>query len=460
MAVWNEENVAHLLSRAGFGGTDKDVTKYLRYGQAVAVDRLVDVKGSPSKGPGKGDFDKEDLSALRAWWIKRMVKASTRRVQEKMCLFWHDHFATGVDVVKNNLWMAKQNALFRLYGLGSFRTLCIEVTRDPAMLDFLDGRISTALKPNENYGREVQELFVLGVSDLNGVDNYTQTDVEEITRALTGFEIVADVGTFNPARFDGGNKTLYAGKSYQAGPANLGVVDAAQIPLATNNVIDALFAHRDSDGELTMPRFLAKKMWEYFAYPGPSKALIDELTPGFVAGGFVIADLLRAIFNHDEFYSDAAKTQSVKNPCEFAVHAIRALGAGTNAKGLPDHFEEMGMSLFEPPGVNGWAQGKSWLASGQFLARVNFAQALAAGRSSELKLTPKKVIDTKLTSAAAVTDQLLGRLGIASHVPPGARQAIIDYFEGATDFTNSTVLEKKVRGAVVLALALPEFQIH
>ncbi|HEV7731458.1 MAG TPA: DUF1800 domain-containing protein [Candidatus Binatia bacterium] len=460
MVVWNEENVAHLLSRAGFGGNDKDVSKYLRYGQSVAVDRLVDVKGSPSKGPGKADFDKDDLSSLRAWWIKRMVKASTRRVQEKMCLYWHDHFATGVDVVKNNLWMSKQNATFRLYGLGSFRTLCIEITRDAAMLDFLDGRISTATKPNENYGREFMELFALGVSDLNGVDNYTQSDVEEVTRAFTGFEVVSDVGTFNPARFDGGNKTFFATKPHQAGPANFGVVDTAQVPLATNNAIDAIFAHRDSDGELTMPRFLAKKFWEYFAYPAPTKALLDELTPDFIAGGFIIADLLRAVFMHDEFYSTAAKTQSVKNPCEFAVHAIRALGASTNAKGLPDYFEEMGMSLFEPPGVNGWAQGKSWLSSGQFLARVEFAQALAAGRSSELKLTPKKVIDSRLTSAAAVTDQLLGRLGIASHVPADARQALIDYFGGATNFNDSTVLEKKVRGAIVLMLALPEFQIH
>jgi uncharacterized protein (DUF1800 family) len=461
MVTWDDENAAHLLSRAGFGGDDKDVSKYTRLGMAQSVEILVSQNGVSSKGPGKADNDKDDRAALQAWWAKRLVKASTRRLQEKMCLFWHDHFASSASVVKNNLWMSKQNALFRLYGLGSFHTLCVEVTRDPAMLEFLDGKTSTVLKPNENYGRELMELFVLGVTDLNGNDNYNQTDVEELTRACTGFQIVSDTGTFVPARWDSGNKTLFAGKAWQAGPAALGIVDAAQQPLpAATNAIDKLFAHRDSDGQLTMPRFLAKKLWEWFGYPAPTKALLDELTGPFIAGGFVIRDLLRSIFTHDEFYTDAAKRSSIKNPVEFTMHAIRALRGKTNAKTLSDYMTEMGMELFEPPSVNGWANGLAWMSSGQFLARLQFAQALAAGRDSYLKLTPKKVINPRATSAAEVTDELLGKLGIASRVPADARQAIVDYFEGATNFLDEEVLERKVRGAVVLALGLPEFHIH
>src|SRR5262249_32705559 len=158
-----------LLSRAGFGADPKEVARYARLPQDVAVARLVNVHGSPARGPGRTGTnanDADDREALKAWWAKRMAKAKSRRLQEKMCLFWHDHFASSVSVVKNNYWMAKQNATFRTFGLGSFHTLLFEVTRDPAMLEFLDLKLSTKTKPNENYGREVMELFVLGVKDL------------------------------------------------------------------------------------------------------------------------------------------------------------------------------------------------------------------------------------------------------------------------------------------------------
>lgn len=470
MVVWNEENAAHLLSRAGFGGDVKEAAKYAKLGQQIAVELLLSVKPATSRGPGKSGADAtdaDDRAKLKTWWAKRMAKARSRRLQEKMCLFWHDHFATSYDVVKNNFYMAKQNQTFRIFGLGSFYTLVFEVTRDPAMLEFLDLKQSSKNKPNENYARELQELFVLGVKDLNGNDNYTQDDVEQMTRALTGWQIVADAGVFTDTRHDHGNKTLYAGTSYQAGPADLGLVDATGtlLPPATN-VIDILFTHRDSDGALTMPRFLGKKLWEYFAYPNPSKALIDEITADFIANpsgdpkGFVVRDLLRSMFLHDEFYGDQAKRSSVKNPCEFAFHAIRALKAKTNGKTLPDQLEAMGMELFNPPGVNGWANGLPWLSSGLFLERINFAQALAAGRGSDLKLVPAKVIDRRLVSASDVVDQLLDKLGVSAHVPAGARQALVDYFEGATNFFDLDTLERKVRGAVAIALSLPEFQIH
>jgi uncharacterized protein (DUF1800 family) len=457
MVVWDTENAAHLLSRAGFGGDERDIAKYVRYGQVTAVEKLVSVKGTGSKGPGKSGSkatDPDDLLKLKTWWAKRMVKATSRRLQEKMCLFWHDHFASNISMVKNNLWMAQQNALFRRHGLGDFKTLVFEITRDPAMLEFLDGDRNKVGKPNENYGRELMELFVLGVNDLNGMPNYSQTDVQENARALTGFVIDGDEGKFDSTRFDSGSKTVLGVT------ANLGVVDASGnlLPPATN-IIDVLFAHTDSDA-LAMPRFLAKKLWEYFAYPSPTKARIDEVTGPFISGGFVSKDLLRSIFLHDDFYSAEAKSQTVKNPCEFAFHAIRATRASTNAKSLPDALANMGMDLFDPPTVNGWDNGLAWLSSGQFLARFEFAQELAAGRSGNLKMSPTRLFDRSATSADAVVDELLGKLGIAPQVPADARQALIDYFEGATNFYDQTVVEKKVRSAIALMLDLPEFQVH
>jgi uncharacterized protein (DUF1800 family) len=466
MVEWNEDNARHLLSRAGFGAKDGEARGWERRGQALSVEILVGQKGIKAKGPGGPDSDPTNTKKLQAWWAKRMATQNARRLQEKMCLFWHDHFATQMTVVKNNRQMSYQNRTFREHGLGPFKTLVHQVTRDAAMLEFLDGRLNSKTKPNENYGRELMELFVLGVFDLNGVENYTQTDVEQLARCCTGYQIdrAKDVGFFNPQRFDTGVKTVFAGTSYEA-TGNIGFEDASGALLPPErNVIDVLFAHRDSDDELTMPRFLAKKLWEYFAYPSPTKPLVDELAAPFIAGGFVIRDLLRAIFLHDEFYSEQAKTATVKNPVEFALSAMRAVRAGSSYQEVPTFLEQMGMELLNPPSVNGWASGTSWLSTGQFLNRFAFAQALAAGRDTKiLKITPKRLFDDDATSAAQVVDELLAKLGIASRVPDGAKQALVDYLNTPAppaSFADATVIEKKVRGVLSLMLQLPEFHIH
>ena len=466
MVDWNTENVLHLLSRAGFGAKYKEAAIWERRGQALTVEFLVSQKGMNAKGPGVSGADPASLAKLQTWWAKRMATQNARRLQEKMVLFWHDHFATQYSVVKNVRQMSYQNRTFRQHGLGPFKTLVHRVTRDAAMLDFLDGKLNTKNNKNENYGRELMELFVLGVFDLDGAENYTQTDVEQMARCCTGFQIDGntDLGYFNANRFDNGNKTLFAGTANEVS-GNIGFEDASGnlLPPA-QNVIDILFAHTDSDGELTMPRFLTKKLWEYFAYPSPSKALVDEIAAPFIAGGFVIADLLRAIFLHDEFYSTQAKTSSVKNPVEYALSAMRATKASSNYSQVPAHLDAMGMDLFDPPSVNGWSSGLSWLSTGQFLNRFEFAQALAAGRDTKaLKLKPQQIFDDDATSAAEVVDDLLGVFGIATRVPAGARQALVDYLNDPApppSFSDATVIEKKVRGLIALILQLPEFHIH
>lgn len=466
MADWNEENVLHLLSRAGFGAKHKEAASWVRRGRALSVELLVSQKGVKAKGPGGPDAEPAKHLKLQQWWAKRMATQNLRRLQEKMCLFWHDHFATQMSVVKNNRQMSYQNRTFRQHGLGPFKTLVHQVTRDAAMLEFLDGKLNTKNKPNENYGRELMELFVLGVFDLNGSENYSQTDVEQLTRCCSGYQIDRnkDLGYFNPNRFDDGTKTLFAGTGHQA-IGNIGFEDAdGNLLPPERNVIDVLFAHRDSDGALTMPRFLGKKLWEYFAYPSPAKQLIDEITADFIAGGFVVRDLLRAIFLHEEFYSEQAKSSTVKNPVEFALSAMRALRVGSNYSQIPVYLREMGMDLFDPPSVNGWTSGTSWLSTGQFLNRFAFAQALAAGRSTKvMKLNPKQVFDDDASDASQVVDELLGKLGIAARVPAGARQALIDYLDDPVpipDFSDATVIEKKVRGVISIMLQLPESHIH
>ncbi|MDG1400643.1 MAG: DUF1800 family protein, partial [Candidatus Binatia bacterium] len=167
MVDWNEENAAHLLSRAGFGGKPQEVARYAKRSQISCVAVLLRPKPSRAKGPGVDDKDTDSLIKLAQWWAKRMATQSSRRVDEKMALFWHDHFATQYSVVKNVREMSLQNRTFREFGMGSFHRLCWEITRDPAMLVFLDGKDNKANKVNENYGREIMELFVLGEADRN-----------------------------------------------------------------------------------------------------------------------------------------------------------------------------------------------------------------------------------------------------------------------------------------------------
>ncbi len=464
MVVWDEENVVHLLSRAGFGAKPSDVSKFLKRGQALTVEILAGQKPSKAKGPGKPTNDRAELRKLSSWWCKRMEKQNARRLQEKMVLFWHDHFATQFSVVKNVRQMAYQNRTFRQFGMGDMRTLVHEVTRDAAMLDFLDGKTNKANSLNENYGREVLELFVLGVFSFDGSEeNYTQDDVIAVARSMTGFQIDdKDVGFFNPGRWDDDPKTVFAGKPFEA-TGIFGVEDGSGslLPPATN-IIDVIFSHEDSSGNLTMPRYIGKKLWEYLAYPNPSAALIDSITTDFRAGGaFVISDLLRAIFLSDEFYSTEAKSSSVKNPCEFLFGAMRGLEAKSKHDLTPNALEDMGMELFEPPSVNGWNNGLPWLSTGQTLARYEVGQAIAAGRDKNLiLLKPSKIIPKDATTEEEVVDEILSRLGVAGKTPAGTRQALIDYFEGQNDFDDDDVVETKVRGAIALALQLPESNIH
>ena len=463
MVTWNEENVFHLLNRAGFGASPKDVPRYVRRGQVKTVDALVSQRGSRAKGPSKSVADPKELEKLAVWWCKRMAKQNTRRLQEKMVLFWSDHFSTQYSVVKNVRAMSYQNRLFREFGMGNMKTLIHQVTRDAAMLEFLDGRKNKKNALNENYARELMELFVLGVMSFDGSEeNYTEDDVQELTRATTGYQISTKIeGYFNPGRFDSTSKTLFATKAFEA-TGNLGVEDGNGTLLpAAQNIIDILFSHTDSSGNLTMPRFIGKKLWEWFGFPAPPASLIDDVTADFRSGNFVIADLLRSIFMHDEFYSNEAKTSSVKNPAEFALSAIRALDGKSTYKTMPAGLAEMGMELFNPPTVNGWPSGKGWLSTGQLLARFQVAQQIGGGRDKNIALLrPTKIIPRDATTEEEVVDEILARLGNSHSTPPETRQALIDYFEGQNDWDDEDVVERKVRGAIALALQLPESQTH
>ena len=452
------DDAAHLLRRAGFGARERDVERLAGERRVDAVQSLLLTRSARNRPPASRRNDGDGLDSMQRWWLKRMLKRKWR-LHEKLVLFWHDHFACSFDVVEDLRQLAFQNRVFRQYGMGSFRELLWHVTRDPAMLEFLDGRRNRRGRPNENYARELMELFCLGVVDRNGVENYTQTDVEELARALTGYRIEKDAGELRQGRFDAGDKVLFAGTTYEMS-GNLGVeTPEGELFPPQQNVLDAMFDHVDSDGRPTLARFVARKMWEWFAFPDPPTALVDELADVFRGSGYVVRSLVGAILVHDAFYSAEARISTAKTPVEFVLQTLQTFGAKSKFTDTPDELRAMGMDLFNPPGVNGWNHGPGWLSAGRYLARLEFAQAVCAGRSSRVyKLKPKKLLPKRPESNAEIVDALIAPL--YTPLPPEVRTELIAYLDGGAALDEQTRLEVKYRGALLLLASLPEFQVH
>ncbi len=453
-----ERDAWHLLRRAGFGAHAGDVAEFAGLSRAEAVDSLLAVKPSAAQGPGATMFGTQALERLEIWWLRRM--ASPRyRLQEKMVLFWHDHFPSGVAVINRLESLAEQNAMFRLHGLGPFRDLLHQVTRNRAMLEYLDGRRNKLGAVNENYGRELMELFTLGPRDEDGNDNYLQFDVRGFARALTGFyydDVKKPFVYMAETRFDSANKIVFAGRPFQKNGV-LGVenLDGTSFPAATN-VLDALFAHRDELDRPTLARFMVRKLWAWFATPSCDAALVTELTDAFVASGYVMSELIRTLLTHDAFYGEEARSATPKTPVEFVIQALLALGVKTSWRELPRHLVQMGMQLFDPPGVEGWQHGPAWLAASRYLSRMALAQAIASGRSGKDGFTFRPSVPEGATPASLV-DGALSQLGL--EVSAATRQRLIDYLSGGS-FGSESWYEMKLRGLYALLLSLPEFQIH
>jgi uncharacterized protein (DUF1800 family) len=461
-----EVGATHLLRRAGFGAQPGEAQQWAGRSRLAAVEQLLGTKSRKNGPPAGNDDGFDKFRKMQRWWLTQM-RSPKWRLHEKMTLFWHDHFPSSYGVVFRIKSLSVQNALFREHGLGSFRNLAYLVTRDAAMLEYLDGFRNRAENPNENYARELMELFVLGREDLLGQPNYTQEDVVQMARALTGFGYEytrrgrrTDKVVLRSDEFDAGPKTVFAGKPYEAS-GNLGVENADGNPFPPNlNVIDILLTHTDTEGRPTTGRFIAKKLWEWFAYPGPDLALVDELADVFVGAGYQIRPLVRAILTHDEFYTDQAMTSTVKTPADFALQAILGLGVQTSMEELAAALDRMGMNLFNPPSVNGWNNSEAWLATSRYRERFNLAQAIASGRSKkEYKLKPEKLLDGSVTTSADVVDGVIALLGVTG-VPSASRQALIDYVDTGLALGDDEWLEIKFRGLLVLIMTLPEFQTH
>jgi len=506
MAItWNYNAAFHLLVRAGFGhdgklnkGSDeaKAVLKLADMTQAEAVDYMLDVRPSTRRGPGKNENDSGMWDKLQKWWFDRMLKAK-KPLQEKMVLFLHQHFATARSTVNKPLYMAVQNALFREFAFGNFTELVKRVNVDPAMLWWLNGDVNTALAPNENYSREVQELFTLGVFDFNGERNYSQNDIVQGARILTGWKRdepkeTAVISYFDMDDHDQAAKTMYtavAGETPNQDPGNAFTIPASSDPETAAGehatLIDRVFLHRDTEGELTAARFIARRLWKFFAYEpdvdvgaGTGRqdlAVIDALAADFTASGYELKPLLRAMMLRDEFYADATRT--IKGPVEYVIGASRMLGAKLkrDAKdrlvpGGGSELAEMGQELLNPPDVFSWRGNLFWVTTQTFLQRYDFAETLAFGAKSDdlgfdlTKLLGPDAVITDPTQAtrAAVVDRFLGLLLADPTVVDTTTTTQLVASLGPNDPIDLTDggVQSDVRGLVNLILVSPHFHVH
>ncbi len=396
---WNAQRAAHLLERAGFGGTPEEIEQFAAMTPEAAVRRLVyhkDIANDlpafehsgvhdaglepfPASRPAATDLARDtgesmgikvkpagnrrlqpvankffywlrasrlETNRVAYWWANRML-AANRPLEEKMALFWHGHFATSEEKVRDYRKMLKQNELFRAQGTGNFRDLLIGVAQDPAMLAFLDAGVNVKGAPNENFAREIMEMFSMGVG------NYSETDIREAARAFTGWNFVDLDFVVVPERHDDTIKTVLGKR---------GGFDGV-------DVIDVILA------QPVASEYVSSRIYRYFARQDLSPELRAQLGARLRESHYEIAPLLETIFLSRDFYSPASMATHIKSPVELVISTYKKMGL-TEVPGVPDFndlTEALGQKLLYPPTVAGWANGKSWITPGLLLARGNFA---------------------------------------------------------------------------------------
>jgi uncharacterized protein (DUF1800 family) len=400
-ADWNYDFAAHLLERAGFGGTPEEIRALQQMTPAQAIARLVRFEGTdahalppfdhsgihdpglepfPPSRPAVTDLAKEKGEALgikvkpsgnrrlqpivdeffywlRAsvletnrvsyWWANRMMD-SPRPLQEKMALFWHGHFASNEAKVRDYRKLLGQLELFENKGTGNFRDLVVAVAQDPAMLSFLDAGVNVKGASNENFAREIMELFTMGVG------HYSEKDIREAARAFTGWNYVDLKFVVNKDQHDDGEKT-FLGKT-----GRFDGVDVIDIIMEQPATAD----------------YIAGKIYRFFVRQDLSPELQTKLGAVLRKNHYQIAPLLETMFLSRDFYSPASVGTHIKSPVELAVTTYRKLGL-KSVPGVPDFNSAtgaLGQQLFSPPTVAGWAGGQSWITPGLLLERGNFAR--------------------------------------------------------------------------------------
>ncbi len=433
-SAWSRGAAAHLLSRAGFSGPPEEIDALHRLGPEKAVKSLLDGAAASLATTRPEGVDPVDMIAFRQaikaldeeaarlkrrewqrqerqsqlaltqWWLERLRGKNADPVAEKLALFWHGHFATSVEKVKRSHLMWQQNDTLRREGLGDFGTLTKAIARDPAMLVWLDTDRSFRREPNENFARELLELFTLGEG------HYSEGDIHEAARTFTPYKIDPRTQkfTYRKRQEISEPKTIFG----QTGD------------FSGDDVVDLILKKPEC------APFIARKLWEFYAFEKPDEKLVSHLADDFRAGGYEIRPLLETIFTSAAFYSSDAVRKQIKSPVQWVMALSRTLEIDLPpARMLLGALNGLGQVPFRPPSVKGWDGGKAWITTATLLLRYNLAAFSVGNQSVGLPLgNSGKVKDPRRFRAL-----LAGRLPLKKIAPPETRQDPRKLVEALTD---------------------------
>lgn len=479
---WNYDAAAHLLNRAGFSGPPAEIEKLAALGLDNAISRLVDydriadatsapewAKPDPTRIERMRQmralpelqrremeklYRREEgrrLIELRDWWLRRMA-TGPRPLQEKMTLFWHGHFATSFEKVRNAYLMWLQNETFRQNAMGSWQKMLMDVSKDPAMLIWLDNARSSKNRPNENYAREVMELFTLGEG------HYTETDIKEAARAFTGWGLSRDRQSFADisANHDPGDKVFLGARGKFAG----------------DDVI------RQITNQAQTNLFITAKLWNFFAGEKPEPALNQALASEFTSANQQFRPFMRTLLSSEEFYAPRVRHIQIKSPVQWLVGSVRLLERDLPPAVLnTTMLRSLGQDLFNPPNVKGWDGGIAWITTSNLLRRYNYAASLIEGTApigattgARMEKMMDRLSDEAAKNMPPAAVATLFPSGDLSSVPKTVAalqtrfiqgpikeqrlQSLRDYLQ-----TLPAVNESSLRQAVRLVMSTPDYQL-
>ncbi|MFN4144544.1 MAG: DUF1800 family protein [Runella sp.] len=460
MPAWDLSNAKHLLSRTLFGYSRKDLDKALSYSSVeVFVEKELLANIPLPAPPGEwvaenpiannGTVDSQRYRELTYWWYDRMLSEGTN-MREKMTLFWHNHFVSARDKVNFPQHMYIQNNLFRRSAWGNFRQLTKDVTIDPAMLIYLDGRLSAGTSPNENYAREVMELFTLGVG------NYTENDIKQAALAFTGWQVTGLNAVFNQNRFANVNKTIF-GKTGN---------------FRYNDVIDLIFEKPE------VAEFLSRKLFREFVSPKINDTFVKQMAQVMRANNYEIRPVLKFLLTSDEFYSTQYKGVKIKSPMEVTIGILKAFDMTSsqvnNTADWPYIFSQtqaLQQQLFYAPDVNGWPGQREWISTTTFVTRGstsdNIVNMMGNASAPRFKMIPKPVDYARSfktpEDATKLVDEMVN-LFLQFPLSSAKKLTLLNTLLGSTILanwsTNTPGAEGQIRNLLKAIMRLPEFQLN
>ena len=440
----------HLLRRTAFGVRPDEWTQWssLNHDQAVAA--LVDYDGIPET-VATLPTDKfgtlvapNDTDSLRRYWLFRFCETS-RPLEETMTLFWHGHFATSDYKVQNPSVEWRQNQLLRKHAMGSFRELIGIVAVDPAMLIWLDGNNSKKAAPNENFSRELLELFTMGVDG-----GYVEQDVKQGAKAFTGWSYDDDKSRVNYNEKDHNSEP----KHYLGHEGDLG----------TDDILNIVARHPST------ARFISKKLFEFFVHDNPPPEELERLSRIYFGSNYSIREVVRGVLNSPHFYTDEALYAIVKNPTQYAVMMTKSLDIPYKwINDMQTFTDTMGQQLFNPPNVKGWKQGRNWINTNTLTARLNFAthavdsiryRGLMRDRVTAAFKAQGRDADVVFASPEGAVLGVWSWLLPSAKLSDGTYAQLIEYMKaGEPKVPAKDYYWGRAHGLVELVLTCPEYQM-